>query len=439
MNPEVRDHYQAEFARLATRLPGAEVPWVRAARAAALAQFVELGFPTRQHEDWKYTSVTPIENSRFSLRPSAAPRVTAAQIAELALPGALLLVFVDGRHVPELSRLDALPAGARILSVAEALARDPESLHMLLEGGVGIEATGFATLNAAFLADGVCLDLAEGVVLDAPIQLLFLASEPGIATHSRNLIRAGTRSSAVVIEHHVGLGDEAYCTNCITDIALASGAQFTHHKLQQESAKAFHIAALRVNQGQDSRFHSGSFALGGGLVRVDIHVSLDGGGAECALDGLYLTDGRQHVDHHTCIDHTVPRGTSREFYKGILDGASRAVFNGKVIVRPDAQQSDAFQTNCNLLLSEKAEIDTKPQLEIFADDVKCGHGATVGQLDPEQIFYLRSRGLDDAAARGLLTFAFAAEVIERVPQAALKQRLEMLLRGRSPQAVKELL
>lgn len=439
MNPEVRDHYQAEFSRIATTLPGAEVSWVRAARAAALAQFVALSFPTRQQENWKYTSVAPIENSRFAMRPAAASHVSAAQIAELALPGALLLVFVDGRHVPELSRLDALPAGAKLISVAEALARDPVPLHLLLESAVGLEATGFAALNTAFLADGVWLELDDEVMLDAPIQLLFIATEPGVATHSRSLIRAGAHSSATLIEHHVSVCEEAYFTNCITDIALATGARFTHHKLQQENLKAFHVAAVRVKQGQDSHFHSGSFALGGGLARVDIDVSLEGEGAECALDGLYLTSGRQHVDHHTCVDHAVPRGTSHEFYKGILDGASRAVFNGKVIVRTGAQQSDAFQTNYNLLLSEKAEIDTKPQLEIFADDVKCGHGATVGQLDPEHIFYLRSRGLDDAAARGLLTFAFAAEVIERVPQTVLRQRLEKLLHARSPDAVKELL
>jgi Fe-S cluster assembly protein SufD len=225
----------------------------------------------------------------------------------------------------------------------------------------------------------------------------------------------------------------------ITDLLAGRDAEIEHHKLQQESLKAFHVAAVNADQQHGSRFTSRSFALGGGLARIDISVGLNAERTECALDGLYMTDGRQHIDHHTRIDHARPHGTSREFYKGVLAGASRAVFNGKVIVHADAQHSDAYQTNRNLLLSDHAEVDTKPQLEIYADDVKCSHGATVGQLDPEQIFYLRSRGVDDASARALLTFAFAEEVIGRVGIVPLRARLEKLLLGRLPERVKELL
>ena len=220
----------------------------------------------------------------------------------------------------------------------------------------------------------------------------------------------------------------------MTDIVLGQGAQIDHHKLQQESSKAFHIARIRAELAERSRFVSSSFALGSALARTDIHVALQGEGAECSLDGLYMPDGHQHIDHHTRIDHEVSRCTSRELYKGVLDGAARAVFNGEVIVHPDAQQSDASLSNRNLLLSEYAEVDTQPRLEIWADDVKCSHAATVGQLDDEQIFYLRSRGLDEASARALLTYAFAAEMLQRIEPAPLRERLDAVLRERRPKA-----
>jgi len=299
-------------------------------------------------------------------------------------------------------------------------------------------ASGFAALNAACMTDGACIHLAKGVRLDAPIHLLFIASTPDLAMHTRNVVLAEADSSAVIVEHHMALGTPGYFTNTVTDIVLERGARIEHHKLQQESAAAFHIAAINAELGAGSTFASTAFALGAALARVDIGVGLNGEGAECSLDGLYMADGRRHVDHHTRIDHNQPRGTSRELYKGIVGGAGRAVFNGKIIVHRDAQQSDAAQTNRNLLLSEHAEVDTKPQLEIWADDVKCSHAATIGQLDTAQIFYLRSRGMDDAAARALLTYAFAAEMVQRIELPALRERLDGLLRAKLPQPLEAL-
>ena len=371
--------------------------------------------------------------------PESLNGVRADQVAPLALGDSHLLVFVNGRHAPGLSRLGRLPSGADVGSLAQVVAKRPDRFEALLARDAEALVNGFTALNAAFWADGATIDLAAGCVVEKPIHLLFITTDADLAVHPRNIIRAGAGSHAEIIEHYVGLNDAAYFTNAVTHIEVDTSAAVIHTKLQQESLRGYHIADIRAEQERDSRFTSQSFALGGLLSRNDIATRLDAQGCEATLIGLYMADGRQHMDHHTLIDHARPRGTSREFYKGVLDGAARAVFNGKVIVRPDAQQTDAHQSNRNLLLSEHAEVDTKPQLEIYADDVKCSHGATVGQLDAEQIYYLRSRGMDDAAARALLTFAFAEDVATRVSCVPLRSRLEQLLRGRLPEQVKELL
>jgi len=429
-------HFLDECLRIKTALPGQDLPWLAGSRAQALAAFTGTGLPTLRDEDWKYTSVARIEQGRFFFLAATPDTVAAAElaaeVANLALPGAHLLVFVDGRHVPALSGVGSLPTGVVVASLAATLRREPERLQFWLASPRHGKPGGFAALNAACMADGAYIHLAPGVVLEAPLHVLFVAATTDLATHSRNLVIAGADSRACIVEHHARLGAARYFSNVVTDIVVGPGATIEHHKLQEESAEAFHVAAVYADLAQGSRFVSSSFALGGALARTEIAVALDGEGAQCALDGLYLATGRQHIDHHTRIDHSRPHGTSREFYKGVLDGAARAVFNGKVIVHADAQHSDAAQTNRNLLLSDQAEIDTKPQLEIWADDVKCSHGATVGQLDAEQIFYLRSRGIADAAARALLTWGFAAEMVERVPLAPLRARLERLLRARLP-------
>ncbi|MDD5248339.1 MAG: Fe-S cluster assembly protein SufD [Rhodocyclaceae bacterium] len=433
MNALVADRFVADFERVKALLPGAYVPWLQLAREEAFTAFLDKGFPTLRDEDWKYTSVAPIEKSRFVLTPAAAKSCNdLGGVGTQALPGARLLVFIDGRHAPELSRLGALPAGVTVDSLAAMLEREPERLQAALACPAAGYASGFAALNAAFVSDGAYVHLAAGAELEEPLQLLFLATAANLATHSRNVVVAGAGSRVRIVEQHASLNAGAYFSNVVTDIEAGRGAAVEHHKLQQEGPQAFHIAAVNAALGGDASFASSSFAFGGALARTAINVGLNGAKAQCSLDGLTMTDGRQHVDHHTRIDHAQPQCSSREFYKGVLDGASRTVFNGKVIVRAGAQQSDALQTNRNLLLSDQAEADTKPQLEIWADDVKCGHGATVGQLDPDQIFYLRARGVDAAAARALLVFAFANEVVERIRWLPLRARLERLLRARLP-------
>lgn len=427
------DFYRSEFARLASQLPGQNFGWLTQARQAAIERFAARGFPTQRDEAWKYTSLASIKNTRFAMALAAPPTVDDCLlelVAAHAIRGAHLLVFVDGRPVPALSRAGRLPPGVVLGNLADTLADNPPGLQEALLGPDAPSA--FADLNLALMADGAYLRLPPATAIEAPIQWLFIASEGGRAIQPRNLIQAAPGSSAGIVEHHVAVGEARYLTNAVTNIVLGPGSAIAHHKLQQESPAAFHIATVNVSQAAKSRFVSTSFALGARLARVDIAVGLDAEEAACTLDGLYLTDGRQHVDHHTRIDHRQPKCTSRQLYKGVLGGASRAVFNGRLVVHPDAQGSDAFQTNHNLLLSENAEIDTKPQLEIWADDVKCSHGATVGQLDQDHVFYLRSRGISEVDARTMLTRAFAMEIIARVGLPAFQERLIELLPGKLP-------
>jgi Fe-S cluster assembly protein SufD len=439
---EPKDHYLAQFAEAQARLPGGGLPWLQAQREAAIARFAERGFPTTREEDWKYTSVRPIEKQAFALNAPGVQAMTPASVHALGfadLP-AHRLVFVNGHLDAALSQLGTLPAGVSVRSLREAIAQAPDELEGRLGEIVNFAVHPFAALNTAFIDDGAYVALRAGAVLDTPLHLLFVTTD-GSIVHPRVLVVAGENSQATVIEQYVGVGDHAYFNNAITEVVASEGASIEHYKLQQEGAKGFHVAGLHVRQEKDSRFVSHSVSLGGALVRNDIAVLLAATGGECTLNGLYLASGRQHVDYHTLIDHASAHATSREFYKGVLDGRARGVFNGRVIVRQDAQKTDAQQTNRNLLLSVDAEIDTKPQLEIYADDVKCAHGATVGQLSEEAIYYLRSRGIDAATARSLLTYAFADEIIRHIPLAPIRSRLEQLLLTRLPgsERVKELL
>ncbi|MEO7032159.1 MAG: Fe-S cluster assembly protein SufD, partial [Herbaspirillum sp.] len=291
----------------------------------------------------------------------------------------------------------------------------------------------FGDLNTAFMTDGAWLHVPAGVSVDEPIHLLFLATQSGVSVHLRNVLVADAGAHATVIEHYLGADGAAYFTNAVTQIFTADAAGIEHYKLQQESLQAFHVAGIHAQQKKDSKLESHSVSLGAGMARNDITTTFIETGCEVTLNGLYLTDGRQHVDNHTRVDHVAPSGTSEEYYRGVLDGSSHAVFNGKVIVHRDAQKTKAQQTNHNLLLSRNAEVDTKPQLEIFADDVECTHGATVGQIDETQLFYLRTRGIDEATAHKLLVHAFAHHVIERIRVQSLRERLEKILMARLPQ------
>ena len=432
MDATVRDHYLAEFARLAGALPGAGVPWFRHAREAALEAFAGRGFPNTRDEDWKYTSVAAIEKRLFRVAEGVPPGIGRDAAALSLGHDCYQLVFVNGRHVPELSRLDDLPDGVTVASLAESLARQPALLQAALASEAG--GNGFAQLNTAFAADGAFIHVGRNVMVGKPIELLFIAAGADHVSHLRNVVWAEEGSEATVVEHFVGLPDAACLTNTVTQVFADANSAVEHYKLQEEAAKSFHVGAVFAQQKRDSRLASHSVSIGAALARHDIGTRFDDEGCDATLNGLYLVSGRQHVDHHTRVDHAKPHGTSREFYRGILDGQARGVFNGRVIVHQDAQHTDARQVNNNLLLSREAEVDTKPQLEIYADDVKCSHGATVGQLDEDMVFYLRSRGVDADAARGLLTYAFANDIINRIRVAPLRARLQRIMLGRLPQA-----
>ena len=426
--------FVADFERIAPELPGAGKPWLARLRRDALGRFAEGGIPTRRDEEWKYTSLAALEKAAFTAQRASSDRpVAPAEIDALAFDGLEVhrLVFVDGRYAPALSRCGTLPPGATLGALGESLTDAPESLEPLLAPAPN--ATVFSHLNTAFMSDGLYLHLARGTVLAEPVHVLFIATAAGRAVHPRNLVIAAPGARATIIEHYAGV-DAPYFTNAVTQILAAEGAAIEHYKVQEEGPQALHIGAVHASQRSASRLLSHSIALGAALARTDITTSFDAEGCEAELDGLYVVGGRQHVDHHTRIDHARPNGTSREHYRGVLDGTSRAVFNGKVIVHAGAQKTDARQANHNLLLSRGAEVDTKPQLEIYADDVKCAHGATVGQLDAQQLFYLRSRGIDEAAARGLLVHAFARTVIDGMRLAPVRARLERLLFSRLPHA-----
>ena len=330
-------------------------------------------------------------------------------------------------NAAELSAPGSLPDGVHLDSLAQVLAAAPERARPALSG-LALR-TGFDALHQAFLADGVWLELAAGVALARPVHLVHLgvgAAEPALA-NLRTVISLGARAEARVIESFGSLGSGAGLTTAVTTVVLAEGAALEHFTLQEEAATVDHVARVEVRQGRDSRYTSHSVSLGGGITRNDITSTLEGEGAECTLNGLYMAAGRQHVDFHTTIDHAEPRGTSRELYKGILGGRARGVFNGRILVQPGAQKTDSQQSSQNLLLSREAEVDTKPELEIYADDVKCSHGATVGQLDADMLFYLRSRGIDHGTAQGFLTRGFAQDVIDRMSIDAVRERLERLV------------
>ena len=408
---------------------------LRALREAAFARFSDLGLPASGDENWKYTSLAPLAQLPFAAaRPGAAS--PDSLVRSLAAPESLQLVFVDGHYRPELSSAAHESGGAFIASLRTALAERPGEVGRELARHADFRRDSLTALNTAFLEDGAFIHLPADTFVGAPIHLLFVATGGGEATlsHPRNLIVAGARSRAAVIETYAGPADATYFTNAVTEVVLGEGAQVEHYKLQQEGARAFHVGLLQVTHGRDSRFSSHSLALGGALARNEVRALFSSEGGDCTLNGLYMGSGRQHLDNRTLIDHKSPRCTSRELYKGVLDGEAHGVFGGRVLVREDAQKTDARQINKNLLLSDGAVIDTKPQLEIFADDVKCAHGAAVGELDEDALFYLRSRGLSPQTARSLLTYAFASELVDSIPVLPLRARVRDLVTSRLPDA-----
>jgi Fe-S cluster assembly protein SufD len=431
--PDVRDSYLSKLENFERQASPGAAGWLKTLRHSAIERFAELGFPTPRQEDWKYTNVASIASLPFErLAPADLPAIAPSKLKEwLGGPAENRLVFLNGRYASDLSSLSPLSAGVRVGSLREEIARRPDELSAQLTRRANYQEHAFAALNTAFLDDGALIRLPPDSSLDQPIHLVFASSAKG-TSHPRVLILAGARSRATVIESYWGTGGDSYFTNALSEIVLGEGAAIEHYKLQNEAEAASHIGLIQVEQGRSSRFESHSFSLGGGLARNELRVTLDGEGAECVLNGLYLAGGTQHLDNTTQIDHAKPHCKSRQLYKGILDGRSRAVFNGRILVRPDAQKTDAQQTNNNLLLSDEAEVDTKPQLAIYADDVKCAHGATVGQLDEEAMFYLRSRGLPLDLAGSLLTFAFASEMIALIGPESLRSQIRHQVASRLP-------
>jgi len=413
---------------------GAEPTWIAARRQAAAARFEAIGFPGRRVEQWKYTDVRRIRDGEFALADDA--DFSPAQAAALTLPiEAIRLSFVDGVFAPELSDTGALPAGASVEPLTRALADNHEAVGAVLGRLTGVEFSPFAALNTAFAEEGAVIRLAPGTVVETPILLQFLsrAGERPVMSHPRVLIQAGARSQATVLEHYVGDPTAANFTNVVAEAILERGALLTHYTLQESPLDDLLVRSLQVEQGRDSRFTSFTVNLGGALVRNDLVADLNAQGAEANYYGLFFAQGRQHVDNHTLVNHNAPLTFSNENYKGVLDDRARGVFNGKVVVKRDSQQIEAHQSNANLLLSDRAEIDTKPELEIYADDVKCSHGATTGQLDEDAVFALRARGIDAQTARGLLTLAFAGEVMEKVELDAVAERVELTVAGKLPE------
>ena len=426
-----------------------EPGFVAALRARALARFGELGFPSPREEAWRGTNVRPIAEGDFA-EPLAlsqdAVHVAEAALAPYLFEAAATLVFLDGRFDPRLSKIPDLGEGIVASSLSEALAHHPELIEPHLAKHADFERASFVALNTALWGDGAFVSLPRGAVLAEPIHLLFaMTGAPAAggrtaAAFPRNLVLAGENAQVKLVETYVGLGsgnaadasEPVYLTCGVTELVAGDGAVVDHYRVQRESREAFHVATFELVEGRASNVSSHSIALGGGLVRNDVNALLGGEGSETILNGLYMIGGRQHVDNHMRVEHAKPHCASHELYKGILDGKARAIFNGLIHVRHGAQKTDAKQSNRNLLLSPDAVANSNPQLEIFADDVKCTHGSTVGQLDDDAVFYLRSRGIGEEAARSILTYAFASDIVERIQVPAVRRDLEEYLFTRLP-------
>jgi Fe-S cluster assembly protein SufD len=432
---KVTERYLAAFKAFSSNGASGAPRWLKDIREAAIARFAELGFPSVRQEEWRFTSTAPIAETAFALSHRRAPGgITSAELASLRGPDtrSARVVFVDGVFAPDLSTIGDLAPGIRAGSLAAALTSVPDLARAHLAHYAPYQASSFAALNTAFLADGAFVYVPAGVTLDRPIELVFVASAGGdpAVSHPRSLVIVERGAQVTIVESYVALHDALYWTNAVTEIVVAEGARVEYYRLQRESRHAYHVATTHTTQGRDSvlRFHP--ITLGAGLARHDIYTALDGSGADLVLNGFYLLRGKQHADHHTVIDHAQPHCTSHEFFNGILGEQAHGVFTGRIIVRPGAQRTDSKQTNNNLLLSAEARADSQPQLEIYADDVKCTHGSTMGPLDEMALYYLRSRGLSPEMAAGMLTYGFAAEILGRMQHADLRQELDHVIRAR---------
>ncbi len=416
--------YIEGFAGFEKTAPGGSLGWLKSIREDAITKFSELGFPTPQDEDWRFTNVAPIARGSFDILQNGQGKVSASDLKPYQFEGEQIneLVFINGRYSTELSTTARLPKGVIVLNLAEAIDSEQDILEENLAKYADFKDEAFTALNTAFMEDGGFIYIPKGTVVEEPIHLLYISTsgETPSITNPRNLIIAEDNCQANIIEHYVSLDENIYFSNVVTEMVVGENSSLGHYLLELESKKAFNISTLRVQQARSSNIRSHSVLLGGSLVRNNVHPVLAGEGCDSLINGLFMSTHRQHMDNYMKVEHASPHCDSRQLYNGILDGRSRGVFHGRIIVHEDAQKTDAKQTNRNLLLSDHAQIDTKPQLEIYADDVKCTHGATIGQIDENALFYLRSRGISKEASRDIILNAFTNETLESMTVDSVK-------------------
>jgi len=425
--------YLDQFEQISDKLPGQNVDWLQSSRNNNLARFGKNGFPTQKDEDWRYTPLKPVTGKAFNLKSAPTSGVehedTRSQSALRPIPGLNChrLVFVDGFPEMSMSDIAGLDGKVSVRSLSEVLAEDPETIRDLLDSVVGESSHGFAALNGALHQDGLVVMLEEGAVLSMPLEVVYASNQELTLVQPRNLICLGKGAKAQIIERTVSLSDSSCLHNSVTEVILNEGSELDYYLIQDQSRSSYQVCGVWARQKESSRFSCHTVTFGGGLVRNDLRSEMTGPGAHCDMLGVYSLSAKQHVDNHTTMIHGAAHCTSNELYKGVLDQRSRSVFHGRIKVEKDAQKTDARQSNNTLLLSRDAEIDTKPQLEIYADDVKCSHGATIGQLDETSMFYLRSRGIDPDAARSMLTYAFVNDVLGQIKIEPLRDYLEKAL------------
>lgn len=426
---ELKNHLLERFKEFENRLNGESSSSVHDLRKKAISAFSSLDFPSVKEEEWKYTNIAPLLKHNFKPASQAA-NLKKEDVSKFLFKGlnASLMVFVNGIFNEELSDIKA-GSGITVENISSAISSNNPALYSHLGKYAEYGEQIFTSLSTAFIKDGAFIYIPDGKVAEYPVHILFIsaAADEKVLSQPRNLFVAGKNSQATIIEHYVSLDDETYFTNSVTEVYTDENAYLDHVKLQQESRNAFHIARMEVGQERTSNFRSHSISFGGSITRNDFNTRFGDEGGECTLNGLYMIEDDQLFDAHTMIDHAKPNCNSHEHYKGILDGRSRGVFNGKVMVRKDAQKTNAFQENNNIILSADALVNTKPQLEIFADDVKCSHGATIGQLDQDAMFYLKSRGIGIEAGRAILIHAFASDVVQSIKVQPVRDYVEEIL------------
>lgn len=427
------NQYSAAYAKLENSLAGSSLAWLNDMRAQAKEQFIEQGFPSLRDEEWRYSNLAVLDKKLFNpVLASELGHVDVTDLEAYKLNDCWTMVLVDGHYSAGLSNLEGIPDSVTISSLAEALTDKPDTVKSYLGQATDIKEPGFSAFNQAWFTDGVFVHVAAKVVLDKPLQILHLVTGAEVLANTHHLIVLEASAEASIIETFLGC-EKQYATVSVTEVFVEQNADLNLYKTQLESDKAVHLGGVYVKQARDSRFNHHNFSFGAVLARTDVHTDL-GQAAECDLNGLYLGVKRQHIDNHTRINHVEPYAISKELYKGVLNDKSRGVFQGRVLVAEQAQKTDSDMHNHNLLLSDNAEADTKPQLEIYADDVKCAHGITVGQLDNQAIFALQARGIDEASAKNMLTFAFANEMVNKIKFKPLHEQILMQVLSRFPQA-----